>query len=690
MTKKYLSILLLIFVLVSYTGCAKGNAPAADLDVTDTVTEVTAEPETTSPPLPEFPREAIYPLSCLDGKDEISDVVSAGGSLAAVVTVPHYDQSGQGAEDGEDPPRTLYIIDAARDVIVSQTELPSFCSLNGVRANGDLIINDFSGERVIIADARGKELRSFDLPFGDIFYDRRSDMITASVAMEKLVRVDPDEGVPADLYTAPWCADIAAHDLTCDNVAIRTTTGNEDSGYEIKLISLKDGTVRDLPVSDSGTSFFTSAGLATEQSRMIFDDDGGFLRTENAVYILPVSGGEARGYVLPDDTMLYTSPYSRYVIGRTTEYSDSAQGEITAESTRLFDLERGLASGVIEQFEGTTYCVHAYLEDCGRFITGANFEPGRGGAKLYVTDPELVEFTGELKKAELAAPDGGDGAAHTLSDSFAAQSERRNELEKKYGVTVLMGDEVYNAAPCGTYRRVSFEDGEAGYDPDTLAGDIDDALDLIDSELSRYPDGFFKTFVNPYGEGGFRLLMVGSLINEGGGSFEAAGVSYSQGAWYTSEICLNSLQFDGPTIHHELWHNVEKRITDEISDAFSFEKWDALNPEGFEYNNDFENYVSDSGLYQNMLLFDESRPENTYFVQPYSTVNEKEDKATLIELLMDECYMPEDHGGIPTAYEWMTGFPHLKAKLDLMAEYTEKIFGSVYWIPSVHNDGANG
>ena len=57
------------------------------------------------------------------------------------------------------------------------------------------------------------------------------------------------------------------------------------------------------------------------------------------------------------------------------------------------------------------------------------------------------------------------------------------------------------------------------------------------------------------------------------------------------------------------------------------------------------------------------------------------DRATLIELMPGSEYFPEEHGGFRTAYEWAASYPHLKDKLDCMGEYTEKVFGSVYWTP---------
>lgn len=71
--------------------------------------------------------------------------------------------------------------------------------------------------------------------------------------------------------------------------------------------------------------------------------------------------------------------------------------------------------------------------------------------------------------------------------------------------------------------------------------------------------------------------------------------------------------------------------------------------------------------------------EKACFIKDYSTVNPKEDRATLIEFVMvDQPYYLEDTD-YKTSTEYAESYPGLKAKLDIMASEYEKWFGKKYW-----------
>lgn len=117
-------------------------------------------------------------------------------------------------------------------------------------------------------------------------------------------------------------------------------------------------------------------------------------------------------------------------------------------------------------------------------------------------------------------------------------------------------------------------------------------------------------------------------------------------------LCVGG--FNSLSIHHELWHAIEARILNDRPDAFT--TWRALNPEGFMYNGDL--FGPD--------VIEQDSPYYGYFVRGYSTANELEDRATVIEALF--------------AYdgEWWNAHPGVAGKYEMMMEAARPVFGEIY------------
>ena len=87
---------------------------------------------------------------------------------------------------------------------------------------------------------------------------------------------------------------------------------------------------------------------------------------------------------------------------------------------------------------------------------------------------------------------------------------------------------------------------------------------------------------------------------------------------------------------------------------------------------DPENYY-DAGAGMEAYLFGEG--DDPYFARNYSLVGDNEDRATLIELLYNRSLADTP----AESAEAMRAYPHLRAKLDFMAERVREFFGTVYW-----------
>ena len=236
------------------------------------------------------------------------------------------------------------------------------------------------------------------------------------------------------------------------------------------------------------------------------------------------------------------------------------------------------------------------------------------------------------------------------ADDYAEARSFADFLQVHYDVTFLIGDE------CKTVITEGFEIGDdpSGYTPlrnllhlETL----EPALQVIDDCFAFYPQGFFSKFYCPQAKNGLRILVPNRLLYDGN---TMAGVTTIQDGYINIFLGLGS--FYTLNVHHELWHAMEYRI--EFDDPDIFDSWSQLNPEGFEYSED----------YFGMNIFDQAKAYDEWFVRGYSVISELEDRATVIEAL----FLFDDL--------WWDQYPKIKRKLDTLLSAVNPVFGNVYFI----------
>ena len=190
--------------------------------------------------------------------------------------------------------------------------------------------------------------------------------------------------------------------------------------------------------------------------------------------------------------------------------------------------------------------------------------------------------------------------------------ERAQELSDRYGVEILIGEQcelVYTHFE--TYALT---------DPVFL----NEALDVLDNALSRYPEGFFRQL--PFGTvETIRFEVVGALYaREGITDYQNSVGAFAQqrGSYYG--IILDGFSIREDTIYHEVSHIIDKKLAWDAqirADAlFSEESWMALQPEGFQY---VESYVD---MPEEALAYIDSG----YFIRDYSMTFPTEDRADVL------------------------------------------------------------
>lgn len=304
-----------------------------------------------------------------------------------------------------------------------------------------------------------------------------------------------------------------------------------------------------------------------------------------------------------------------------------------------------------------------YLPDAA-LLAGAVY---RGGAfHLYAIDPAQLSFAeldGAVSAESPLAVDSSLAGNYWLEDSGSPVAENLQQarqyadtLEAKYSVRILLSSQCASAAALCD-RAITLTDTMSA--DEELYG-INAALDALSRTLSLYPDGFFAQFKNGMGEGGIRFLLTERIDSDYG----VVGCAYESREW--QNIALDVRMADGldTIICHELWHATENHILSRDYSAFSPDAWAALNPEGFAYCEDPTQ--SDSMLEWTLYS---SSPDNVYFVDGYSCVNEREDRARIMEYFM----VHGDEAGL------LIESPAIRQKLQFMCDAVRNNFDTTGW-----------
>lgn len=177
-------------------------------------------------------------------------------------------------------------------------------------------------------------------------------------------------------------------------------------------------------------------------------------------------------------------------------------------------------------------------------------------------------------------------------------NEYRNEIKSKYGVLVGYKDEMDNI-----YKNAYFEPVRQYNDEK-----INKILISIDTELKKYPSSFFNEIKNKW-----KNLTI-YLVEKVGAS--VAGLTDNKDS--KSVVILISTEgylFES-TLHHEIMHYIDCYLADKIGAKAIEASMNELNPEGFTYGNQTNEYVY---YYSNPA----------YFLSAYSKSDYKEDRAVL-------------------------------------------------------------
>ncbi len=239
-------------------------------------------------------------------------------------------------------------------------------------------------------------------------------------------------------------------------------------------------------------------------------------------------------------------------------------------------------------------------------------------------------------------------------DGLEEQREMAKTIGDKYGVDIYIGNEIldvdifdFDCAPINNSVRIT------------------QALDIIDVELAKYPDGMLKQLDNDYCPE-LKIYLCGKLTSIAEGTVsDAAGLhNYGEdGRMIILDITqMTNLNYN---LHHELMHAIESYSTDE---EYYFEEWYSYNPKDFEYDFNYaENEINGDNMYT--YLWDEGE---AYFVDAYSKSFPDEDRARIMENAMME--IPDDSDGKGVFEE-----EKIYNKYEYLCEFIRQVFDTTGW-----------
>lgn len=267
------------------------------------------------------------------------------------------------------------------------------------------------------------------------------------------------------------------------------------------------------------------------------------------------------------------------------------------------------------------------------------------------TDAETNIQTGAEADVKTDARGAGSaGMPHALA----------KEMEDAYGVEILLGGDV----------PASYTDYQAEPMPDPASARR--ALETLGETLDLFPPSFFPSVKEGFCTS-ITICLAGELRAVDSGAYME-----SVHAFTTVDGGVLWLVVDArepvrhSTLLHELIHVIDYRLLG--MGQMREEEWNRLNPPGFSYYNA---YLDEAGMdyritgSREYTSLAEKDPDRIYFYDPYSRTYGMEDRARLMEELMED-----DRTG---RKDRCFSSPHVQAKLRFYFYTLRQAFGNGRW-----------
>lgn len=231
-------------------------------------------------------------------------------------------------------------------------------------------------------------------------------------------------------------------------------------------------------------------------------------------------------------------------------------------------------------------------------------------------------------------------------------------VSEQYGVRILLGEDV----------PLVYKDYTAACldDPEKTAA----ALTVLDSTLSVFPPGFFASVKEGYCDS-ISICLAQDLHAVNDDHYIESAYAFTTVQDNTIWLVLNAARpLQRGILIHELTHVIDYRLLG--MQQLPEEEWNRLNPPSFSYYN---SYLDEKGTdlrlsgSQEYTALSEEDPDRIWFCDSYSKTFAMEDRARLMESLMD----PDDIS------DRLFSSPHVRTKLRFYFYILRQAFENSRW-----------
>ncbi|MGN0437294.1 MAG: hypothetical protein ACI4F4_02140 [Lachnospiraceae bacterium] len=200
-----------------------------------------------------------------------------------------------------------------------------------------------------------------------------------------------------------------------------------------------------------------------------------------------------------------------------------------------------------------------------------------------------------------------------------ALNERAKTMSQHYGVDIRIGDEL-DTCPVLDYSYTKI------YNPIR----IEQTLNILEKELSKYPDGMLAQIDDDIGDR-IQIYLSGKILGIADGTIsDSRGIENTVDGITFVVLNITDIQELDRTLHHEIFHAIEGHM-DYAGYYFDYDRWEALNPQGFSY--DYDYIQNEENTDWDYVMSDET---GGYFIDIYSKSFPHEDRARIMEYAMTE------------------------------------------------------
>ncbi|MBO6055187.1 MAG: hypothetical protein J6P31_06660 [Oscillospiraceae bacterium] len=288
-----------------------------------------------------------------------------------------------------------------------------------------------------------------------------------------------------------------------------------------------------------------------------------------------------------------------------------------------------------DQMQGTSYLGYEPL-DCIFF--DAQTENGFciqclncRSLKLKTVELGTVGMVEDMVDNSLIARYQGMEAPQELRGSLEYLKQGAQMLEEEYRVGILLSGQCREVLARSYYKAQTTDELPETEELSLLQ----QSLACLSHALGTYPPDFFPQFADESrGVHGIRFLLVASIES----SNDIMAFEYFQDGWFNVVFDVTRTASQEANLYHELWHATEDRAIILKGVWVNESVWDSFNPEGFAYSGAYESFqdADDSDTF-----LDARKMDSIYFVDNYSKIYSKEDRARVMEFAIAYPYMTE-------------------------------------------------